>query len=247
MGTFPSCSSLCLCMECWEVRIIFKKYCYFLISTSTTIWRRLLCNNLICIYYALIPSIFLMRHCVCCPSVADPNKVRSDLRMCRRWRGPESGLHGRAPAEQDQQLWVLLVLWIQRVPHQHQRIRFISRGPVQRQKLCRGAGAARLQNDPDRLQGQTPPQHHLHVQNIWGDCQCQYWERWVKYVIVCVCGFEGVSMRISEWDTKHCLHPTLSPTFSADQLVPCSAVSVFLQSSCSWIVCLLLFFYHTRS
>uniref|UniRef100_A0AAQ4PLP7 Uncharacterized protein n=1 Tax=Gasterosteus aculeatus aculeatus TaxID=481459 RepID=A0AAQ4PLP7_GASAC len=32
-----------------------------------------------------------------------------------------------------------------------------------------------------------------------------------------------------------------------DQLVPCSAVSVFLQSSCSWIVCLLLFVYQTHS
>ncbi|KAL6098615.1 thy1 [Pungitius sinensis] len=32
-----------------------------------------------------------------------------------------------------------------------------------------------------------------------------------------------------------------------DQLVPCSAVSVFLKSSCSWIVCLLLFIYQTHS
>ncbi|XP_035482955.1 thy-1 membrane glycoprotein [Scophthalmus maximus] len=33
----------------------------------------------------------------------------------------------------------------------------------------------------------------------------------------------------------------------ADHLVPCSAVSVFLKISCSWIVCLLLFCYHTQS
>ncbi|XP_044079284.1 thy-1 membrane glycoprotein-like [Siniperca chuatsi] len=32
-----------------------------------------------------------------------------------------------------------------------------------------------------------------------------------------------------------------------EQLVQCSAVSVFLKSSCSWIVCLLLFFYQTHS
>ncbi|XP_070700328.1 uncharacterized protein [Pempheris klunzingeri] len=32
-----------------------------------------------------------------------------------------------------------------------------------------------------------------------------------------------------------------------EQLLPCSAVSVFLKSSSSWIVCLLLFFYHTHS
>ncbi|XP_041808935.1 thy-1 membrane glycoprotein-like [Chelmon rostratus] len=32
-----------------------------------------------------------------------------------------------------------------------------------------------------------------------------------------------------------------------DQLATCSAVSVFLKSSCSWIVCLLLFFYQTQS
>ncbi|XP_037603732.1 thy-1 membrane glycoprotein-like [Sebastes umbrosus] len=32
-----------------------------------------------------------------------------------------------------------------------------------------------------------------------------------------------------------------------EHLVPCSAVSMFLKSSCSWIVCLLLFFYQTRS
>ncbi|XP_054482462.1 uncharacterized protein LOC129113989 [Anoplopoma fimbria] len=32
-----------------------------------------------------------------------------------------------------------------------------------------------------------------------------------------------------------------------DQLLPCSAVSVFLKSSCSWIICLLLFFYQTHS
>ncbi|KAI3373640.1 hypothetical protein L3Q82_022245 [Scortum barcoo] len=32
-----------------------------------------------------------------------------------------------------------------------------------------------------------------------------------------------------------------------DQLLQCSAVSVFLKSSFSWIVCLLLFFYHTHS
>ncbi|XP_068572587.1 uncharacterized protein [Cebidichthys violaceus] len=32
-----------------------------------------------------------------------------------------------------------------------------------------------------------------------------------------------------------------------DQLVPCSAVSVFLKSSCSWIICLLLFIYQTHS
>ncbi|GAA6232181.1 thy-1 membrane glycoprotein-like [Lates japonicus] len=36
-------------------------------------------------------------------------------------------------------------------------------------------------------------------------------------------------------------------TVEADQLAPCSAVSVLLKSSCSWIVCLLLFFYHTHS
>eukprot|EP00064_Thunnus_orientalis_P018269 superscaffoldBa00004154_g18364 len=38
-----------------------------------------------------------------------------------------------------------------------------------------------------------------------------------------------------------------SVSIERDHLVPCSAVSVLLQSSCSWIVCLLLFFYHTRS
>lgn len=32
-----------------------------------------------------------------------------------------------------------------------------------------------------------------------------------------------------------------------EQLVPCSAVSMFLKSSCSWIVCLLLIFYQTHS
>ncbi|CAB1433086.1 unnamed protein product [Pleuronectes platessa] len=32
----------------------------------------------------------------------------------------------------------------------------------------------------------------------------------------------------------------------ADQLLPCSAVSVFVKRSCSWIACLLLF-YHTQS
>lgn len=32
-----------------------------------------------------------------------------------------------------------------------------------------------------------------------------------------------------------------------EQLVPCSAVSMFLMSSCSWIVCLLLFSYQTHS
>ncbi|KAG7217272.1 hypothetical protein INR49_027816 [Caranx melampygus] len=33
----------------------------------------------------------------------------------------------------------------------------------------------------------------------------------------------------------------------ADQLEPCSAVSLFLKSSCSWIVCLLLTLYQTHS
>ncbi|XP_070772784.1 uncharacterized protein [Enoplosus armatus] len=32
-----------------------------------------------------------------------------------------------------------------------------------------------------------------------------------------------------------------------EQLVPCSAVSMFLKSSCSWIICLLLFFHLTHS
>lgn len=32
-----------------------------------------------------------------------------------------------------------------------------------------------------------------------------------------------------------------------EKLEPCSAVSLFLKSSCSWMVCLLLFFYHTYS
>ncbi|XP_069001688.1 uncharacterized protein [Embiotoca jacksoni] len=32
-----------------------------------------------------------------------------------------------------------------------------------------------------------------------------------------------------------------------EQLIPCSAVSVFLKNSWSWIVCLLLFFYHTHN
>uniref|UniRef100_A0A3Q1GCH5 Thy-1 cell surface antigen n=1 Tax=Acanthochromis polyacanthus TaxID=80966 RepID=A0A3Q1GCH5_9TELE len=36
-------------------------------------------------------------------------------------------------------------------------------------------------------------------------------------------------------------------TVERDQLARCSAVSVFLKSSCSWLVCLLLFFYHTHS
>lgn len=36
-------------------------------------------------------------------------------------------------------------------------------------------------------------------------------------------------------------------TVEKQQLVPCSAVSVFLKSSCSWIVCLLFFFCQTRS
>lgn len=31
-----------------------------------------------------------------------------------------------------------------------------------------------------------------------------------------------------------------------EQLTPCSAVSFFLKSSCSWIVCLLFFFYQTH-
>ncbi|XP_053188179.1 thy-1 membrane glycoprotein-like [Scomber japonicus] len=38
-----------------------------------------------------------------------------------------------------------------------------------------------------------------------------------------------------------------SVSIEKDHLVECSAVSVFLQSSCSWIVCLLLFFYQTHS
>ncbi|XP_071317535.1 uncharacterized protein [Trachinotus anak] len=33
----------------------------------------------------------------------------------------------------------------------------------------------------------------------------------------------------------------------ADQLLPCSAVSMFLKSSWSWIMCLLLAFYHAHS
>ncbi|KAM9348660.1 uncharacterized protein ABDE67_010715 [Symphorus nematophorus] len=36
-------------------------------------------------------------------------------------------------------------------------------------------------------------------------------------------------------------------TLEKDQLATCSAVSVFLQSSCSWIVYLLLFLYQTHS
>lgn len=36
MGPFPSCSSLCLCMECWQVRIICHNYFY------SAIWRLLL-------------------------------------------------------------------------------------------------------------------------------------------------------------------------------------------------------------
>lgn len=36
-------------------------------------------------------------------------------------------------------------------------------------------------------------------------------------------------------------------TLGREQLLPCSAVSVFLKSSCSWMVCLLLFFCHTHS
>ncbi|XP_071754371.2 uncharacterized protein LOC139910828 [Centroberyx gerrardi] len=32
-----------------------------------------------------------------------------------------------------------------------------------------------------------------------------------------------------------------------EHLLPCSAVSVFLKTSCSWIICLLLFFCHTHS
>ncbi|XP_069395880.1 uncharacterized protein [Paralichthys olivaceus] len=35
-------------------------------------------------------------------------------------------------------------------------------------------------------------------------------------------------------------------TLEAGQLLPCSAVRVFVKSSCSWIACLLLF-YHTQS
>lgn len=38
-----------------------------------------------------------------------------------------------------------------------------------------------------------------------------------------------------------------SVTLEKDQLVPCSAVSLFVKSSCSWIVCLLLFLYQTHS
>ncbi|XP_026184409.1 thy-1 membrane glycoprotein [Mastacembelus armatus] len=36
-------------------------------------------------------------------------------------------------------------------------------------------------------------------------------------------------------------------TVAKDQLVPCSAVNVFLKSSSSWIACLLLFFYCMHS
>lgn len=38
-----------------------------------------------------------------------------------------------------------------------------------------------------------------------------------------------------------------SVTVEKDKLQPCSAVSLFLKSSCSWVVCLMLIFYHTHS
>uniref|UniRef100_A0A3B4ZXB8 Ig-like domain-containing protein n=1 Tax=Stegastes partitus TaxID=144197 RepID=A0A3B4ZXB8_9TELE len=40
---------------------------------------------------------------------------------------------------------------------------------------------------------------------------------------------------------------TASVNVEREQLATCSAVSLFLKSSCSWMVCLLLFFYHTHS
>uniref|UniRef100_A0AAQ6IIC1 Ig-like domain-containing protein n=2 Tax=Anabas testudineus TaxID=64144 RepID=A0AAQ6IIC1_ANATE len=39
----------------------------------------------------------------------------------------------------------------------------------------------------------------------------------------------------------------VSVSLEKGSLVRCSAVSMFLKSSCSWIVCLLLFLYHTHS
>lgn len=68
--------------------------------------------------------------------------------------------------------------------------------------------------------------------------------------IDCVCGFGGGSIKVSEWESNlwgFCQLFTSHLSFSAEQLVPCSAVSVFLKSSCSWIVCVLLFFYDLHS
>ncbi|XP_074529174.1 uncharacterized protein LOC141792218 [Halichoeres trimaculatus] len=36
-------------------------------------------------------------------------------------------------------------------------------------------------------------------------------------------------------------------TVEKEQLAPCSAVSLFLKSSCSWVICVLLFFFQTHS